>query len=188
MFVVVVGPSGSGKGTLLSALRERLGERVVFTTSCTTRAPRPGEKEGETYYYISRDEFEVRVAAGEFLEWAEYSGNLYGTLKAEIITPLERGEVVVREIEVQGARLIREALPRENLHFVFIDAGEWSEFEARITERAPISEEELGLREERYRDEITFKAEADTIISNRDGELTAATEALVELVSSYLER
>jgi len=108
---VITGPSGVGKGTLIRALVDRIPS-LDLAVSATTRAPRPGEQEGVAYHFLARDEFERRVAAGEFVEWAEYSGNRYGTLRSELDRRLEDGVPVVLEIELQGARQVREKMPR----------------------------------------------------------------------------
>jgi guanylate kinase len=180
-FILVVGPSGSGKSALLSYLHE-VHPEILFPRSCTTRTPRPGEVEGEKYFFITKDEFEKREAAGEFLEWAAYGGNYYGTLKAEIVQPVEQGKVVVREVEVQGARQIQRLFSPEILKIVFIDAGGWESLERRITARAPIEGPELLARRKRYEDEVTFKPQADVIIKNYDGGLEQAKKDFVEAI------
>lgn len=189
-FILVIGPSGSGKGTLLSHVREEFSDKpdLVFPVSCTTRAKRPGEEEGKTYYFVSREDFEARIERDEFLEWAEYSGNLYGTLKSEIVDPLEAGKVVVREVEVQGARSILSLFERSMLRVVYIEAGTWDEFERRIRKRAPISDAELEKRYTRYEDEVTFRDTADDVISNREGELQEAKKQFEGIVQDELDR
>ncbi len=107
---MITGPSGVGKGTLIRALFDRVPE-LGLSVSATTRAPRPGEQDGVAYHFLDRDEFDRRVAAGDFVEWAEYSGNRYGTLRSELERQLEDGVPVVLEIEVQGARQVREKMP-----------------------------------------------------------------------------
>ena len=179
--ILVVGPTGSGKSALLDFLQER-EPSIIFPISCTTRTMRPGEREGEKYFFISKEEFEKREAAGEFLEWASYGGNYYGTLKSEILPKLAEGKLVVREVEVQGARQIKKLLPKESLSILFIDAGSWEGLERRILARAPMSEVELLARRKRYEDELTFKDEADHIITNHDGELEKAKKAFIEAV------
>ena len=105
--LVITGPSGVGKGTLIQALRRHFPD-LELSVSATTRAPRSGERDGRDYHFMDADEFERRVGRGEFLEHAEYAGNRYGTLRSE----LERAkDGLVLEIEVQGARQVREALP-----------------------------------------------------------------------------
>src|SRR6476619_4406951 len=107
---VITGPSGVGKGTLIRLLRERI-PALELSVSATTRAPRPGEEDGVDYHFLSDEEFAEKVAAGEFVEWAQYSGRRYGTLRAELERHLDAGHPVVLEIEVQGARQVRKAMP-----------------------------------------------------------------------------
>jgi guanylate kinase len=107
---VITGPSGVGKGTLIRLLRERVPE-LALSVSATTRAPRPGEEDGVDYHFLSDAEFARRVQDGEFVEWAEYSGRRYGTLRSELERHLAEGRPVVLEIEVQGARQVRETMP-----------------------------------------------------------------------------
>lgn len=167
-FILVVGPTGSGKSGLLTYLQEKHPE-FVFPISCTTRAPRPGETEGEKYYFITKEEFERREVNGDFLEWAAYGGNYYGTLKSEILPELEAGKTVVREVEVQGARQIQELMSPGDLRIIFIDAGSWETLERRILARAPMSDVELLARRKRYEDELTFKNNATRVVPNMDG-------------------
>lgn len=183
--VLVIGPSGSGKSTLIKHLREHHPD-LIFPVSCTTREKRPGEKEGESYYFVSKEEFEEKIRAGEFLEWALYGGNLYGTLKKEIFEPLEERNIVVREVEVQGARMIVERVPKENLSIIFIDAGSWETLEERIQKRSPMDAPSLKLREERYHDEVSFKEHAHHILYN-NGDIEESIAQLEEILKSIRE-
>lgn len=185
-FILVVGPSGSGKSALLAHLREVMPD-IVFPRSCTTRTPRPGEVEGEKYFFVTKEEFERRQAAEEFLEWAPYGGNYYGTLRSEIIPALEAGKSVLREVEVQGARQLRGSIPEGVLKIIFIDAGSWEDLERRIRARAPIGEVELLARRKRYEDETGFKGEADMVVTNLDGGLAQAKEDFVAAVQKLRE-
>jgi guanylate kinase len=153
---------------------------LVFPVSCTTRVPRPGEVEGEKYHFVTQEEFESRRASGEFLEWAPYGGNYYGTLKSQILQPLAIGKTVVREVEVQGARQILALMPE--VAIIFIDAGSWEHLERRIQARAPISDVELLARRKRYEDETTFKNQADAIVYNPNGGLEQAKKDFVAAV------
>ena len=108
---VITGPSGVGKGTLIRTLLERIPE-LELSVSATTREPRPGEAHGVDYHFLGDEEFDARVAAGDFVEWAEYSGRRYGTLRSELDRHLRAGRPVVLEIEVQGARQVRETMPQ----------------------------------------------------------------------------
>jgi len=114
---VVTGPSGVGKGTLIAALRRRHPE-IGLSVSATTRPPRPGEEDGVAYHFLTDTDFERRLALGEFVEHATYAGNRYGTLKAELERRTRGGAPVVLEIELQGARQIREAMPGAMLIFI----------------------------------------------------------------------
>ena len=107
---VITGPSGVGKGTLIGGLRERVPE-LELSVSATTRGPRPGELDGVDYHFLTPEEFDRRVTSGDFVEHAKYSGNRYGTLRSELERTLRDGIPVVLEIEVQGARQVREAMP-----------------------------------------------------------------------------
>lgn len=182
--VLIIGPTGSGKGTLLAYAKENI-PGLVFPTSCTTRAPRPGEVNGQTYFFVNNEEFEKRLQNGEFLETAMYGGNRYGTLKSEIIPFVEQGKIVVREIEVQGARQIQAILPKEILRILYVDAGSWEELERRIIARAPIGKPELEARRKRYEDEASFKNQASVIVSNPNGGLEKAKEAFVGAIRKF---
>jgi len=107
---VITGPSGVGKGTLIAALRERHPE-LELSVSATTRPPRPGELDGVAYHFLTEEEFDRRLARGEFVEHASYAGHRYGTLRGELERRTRGGAPVVLEIELQGARQLRDALP-----------------------------------------------------------------------------
>ena len=119
---VITGPSGVGKGTLIRLLRERIPE-LALSVSATTRAPRPGEEDGVDYHFLDDEAFARKADAGEFVEWAEYSGRRYGTLRSELQRQLDAGRPVVLEIEVQGARQVREAMPEAVQIFIEPPAG-----------------------------------------------------------------
>lgn len=144
---VVSAPSGAGKTTLCNALRQ--GKDFIYSVSCTTRLPRPGEIDGEDYFFLSREEFDRRVAAGEFLEYASVHGHLYGTLRATVIEHLERGVDVLLDIDIQGAASIR-ACPDtqiiEALADVFIKPPSLDELRHRLLKRATETPEQMEVR------------------------------------------
>lgn len=175
--ILIMAPSGSGKGVLIEHLRSTFPE-LRFAVSCTTRDPRPGEHEGDVYYFVSQEVFEERIRRGEFLEWAEFSGNRYGTLKSEILEPLARGQVVLREVELQGIQAVSEIIPAVHRTIIYVDAGSWDALERRITARAPISDEHLALRKARYEVESEWKQYADVIIENHDGRVEDAKHSI----------
>lgn len=185
--ILVIGPTGSGKSALMSHIRSAIPE-LVFPVSCTTRAMRPGEVEGENYFFVTPDEFERRVQAGEFLEWKHTDEKRYGTLKSQILTPLMQGKTVIREVEIRGARdILGGLIPREQVHTIFIDGGSWEQLEARILKRASMGEAELASRRTRFAEESVFEKEADIIIYNREGELEKAKQEFEAAVRAIMQ-
>jgi guanylate kinase len=182
--ILVVGPSGSGKGTLINHARP-LFPALIYPKSCTTRGKRGGESD-RNYYFLTQDEFASRIAKGDFLEWAEYGGNRYGTLKSEVIPLLTEGKTALKELEVQGARQVREKLPKDELVIVFVNAGPWGDMEKRIRERADMPEPELESRKARYEDEMSFMHEADFIVENPMGRVDEAKGRFEEVLRALL--
>lgn len=156
MLLVVSGPSGSGKTTLCRRLADS-GE-VRYSISCTTRSPRPGEKDGCDYHFLSRDEFERRLAAGDFLEHAEVHGNIYGSLKSEVLSRLAAGEDVVMDIDVQGAQQVRTC-PDPDIRRAFVDLfvmpPSEEELLSRLSGRGTDSQETIDLRMKNALDEMS---------------------------------
>jgi guanylate kinase len=170
-----------GKGTLIRGLRERVPE-LALSVSATTRSPRPGERDGVDYHFLTSEEFDARVAAGEFVEHASYSGNHYGTLRSELERQLERGVPVVLEIEVQGARQIRTAMP-EAIQ-VFIAPPSHDALRARLVGRGTDSVEQVDERMRTAERELEARPEFSHVIVN--DRLERATEELVAIVSTAL--
>lgn len=165
LLVVLAGPSGVGKGTVLGHVLDRVDDAEV-SVSATTRPPRPGEVDGREYHFLDRDTFERMVDEGGFLEWAEYAGNLYGTPAATVKERLAMGRVVCLEIEVQGAAQVRALDPGALL--VFLAPPSRDELERRL--RARGTEDEATIRERlRVADEEMARAdEFDLVITNDD--------------------
>lgn len=163
--IVISGPSGSGKTTLCSRLLERPGfERVI---TCTTRAPRGGERDGVDYHFLSREAFERGIREGAFLEHAEVYGNRYGTPRAAVIQAIERGASVVLNIDVQGARQLRDA-GVEPMVTIFVVPPSEEELEARLRRRGTDSDDAIRRRLEESRRELAEREAYDHEIVNRD--------------------
>jgi guanylate kinase len=173
---VISGPSGAGKGTVIALVKQRLGH-VVTSVSATTRAARPGEQEGREYFFLDRATFARGVAAGEFLEWVEYSGDLYGTLRAEVDGKLALGDDVILEIELIGARAVRKALPEATA--VFIAPPSMAELSHRLRGRGTESDEAIARRLSIARTEVAAVGEFDYVIVNEDAERAAAEVAAI---------
>ena len=181
--ILILGPSGAGKGTVLEALR-RDHTDYVFPLSCTTRAPRPNEKDGEVYHFVSQEEFTERVEHGDFLEWAVvHAENRYGTLKDEILKPLSEGKVVIREVDVQGLRSIRSLVPKKNLKSIFLTVSGWETLQRRILKRSALLQEEIDRRHASFNHEMEWAKECDTIIVSEEGEI----EKLIGDVEAAIE-
>lgn len=148
---------------------------------------RPGEVDGVDYHFLTRDEFERRINAAAFIEHAEFGGNYYGTEKAAIEPALQAGELVIREFEVQGVRILRNHMPREEFATLYIDAGPWEHMARRVRERAPITEEELEKRRLHYLDEATFISEATYVVHNLDGRREEADAAFLAVIRELRE-
>lgn len=176
--IVFTGPSGVGKGTLLRALLQRRPE-INLSISVTTRSPRPGEVNGQHYYFVSRPQFEQMVTNGELLEWAEFAGNYYGTPRQPVEQKIYEGKCVLLEIELEGARQIRQTFP--NALRIFILPPSLLELEHRLRHRGQDSEEAIARRLLRAHEEVNAASEFDVQIINDDLE-----QALNQLESAVL--
>lgn len=171
-----------GKGTLIRELRKRVPE-IELSVSATTRSPRPGEEDGVDYHFLGRGDFDERIEAGEFLEWAEYSGNRYGTLRSEVEGRTERGAPVVLEIEVQGARQVRETMP--GAVRIFIEPPDPDVLRTRLQGRGTDDPLTIENRLEVARRELKAKDEFSHRVVNDDVE--RASNELAGIVRSSLD-
>ena len=180
--VVLAAPSGGGKTTIARALESRWPERYGFSVSATTRAPRQGERDGEDYFFLSQDEFRRRQAAGDFLESATYAGELYGTLEAEVDRVLAAGRHVLLDIEVQGARQVRQRYPHPASRAVFILPPSGAELMRRLKGRRTESKSEMAQRLATAIRELQQAEAFDHLVVNDD--LDAAVEMVHKLVEA----
>lgn len=181
---LILGPSGTGKGTAIQYLKNKFPE-AVFPISCTTRQPRPTEKDGEVYHFLTKAEFDLKVKAGEFLEWAVvHHDNFYGTLKKPIIDAINAGKIVIREVDMQGVQSIRKLLPRDQVVAIFIAAPSWESLRHRILKRSKIPDAELAQREASFKLEMEFSKECDFVVMSEEGkieEFCSEVEKIIKL-------
>ena len=166
--IVVTGPSGVGKGTLVSLLLQR-HPQLQISTSATTREPRPGETDGVEYYFLSKKDFETAILNHELLEWAEYAGNYYGTPKAQVVEQISSGNYILLEIELEGARAIANIFPEATRIFILPPSIE--ALEKRIRARGTNSEESIAKR-----------------LSIAEGEIAASDEFDLKIINDELEK
>ena len=183
--VVLAAPSGGGKTTIARELRTRLPALFGYSVSATTRKARPGEQDGEAYHFLTRDEFLRRREAGEFLEWAPYAGELYGTLRHEVERVLASGKHALLDVEVQGARQVRQAYPSPASLIVFVIPPSPRVLIERLRRRRTESEAELRKRIDIATQEVeTARRELatvyDRVLVNDD--LDTAVNEVIELV------
>lgn len=179
--IIISGPSGAGKGTLVDRLVARV-PRIWVSVSATTRSPRPGELEGIDYFFLSPEAFQEHVDAGDFLEWAEVHGNRYGTLRSAVAAKLAEGNDVILEIDPQGAHQVKDLMPEAVL--VFITAP-IDELERRIRRRGAETEDQVMARLETAIRELALVGSYDHVVENDD--IARATDRLVALIESLGE-
>ncbi|WP_051159607.1 guanylate kinase [Streptomyces sp. FXJ7.023] len=160
---VLSGPSGVGKSTVVAHMRKEHPE-VWLAVSATTRRPRPGEQHGVHYFFVTDEEMDKLIANGELLEWAEFAGNRYGTPRAAVLERLGAGEPVLLEIDLQGARQVRESMPEARL--VFLAPPSWEELVRRLTGRGTESPEVIERRLTAARVELAAEPEFDQTLVN----------------------
>ncbi|MFG2828403.1 guanylate kinase [Streptomyces sp. NPDC048434] len=177
---VLSGPSGVGKSTVVAHMR-KVHPEVWLSVSATTRKPRPGERHGVHYFFVDGEEFDKLIANGELLEWAEFAGNRYGTPRKAVLDRLEAGEPVLLEIDLQGARQVRESMPEANL--LFLAPPSWDELVRRLTGRGTEAPEVIGRRLAAARIELAAEKEFDMTLVN-----TSVEDVSRELLALMLNR
>ncbi len=178
---MITGPSGVGKGTLIRGVLERMPE-LELSVSATTRPPRPGERTGVDYHFLSAEDFDRHVESGDFVEYATYSGNRYGTLRSELERGLSAGSPVVLEIELQGARQVRAALP--DAVAVFIAPPSSDALRTRLVGRGTDPPEQVAERMRSAERELEAQQEFTHVVVN--DRLEEATEQLTRILRNAL--
>ena len=176
--IVISGPAGTGKGTVINGLMER--KRYALSVSATTRAPRGFEQDGINYFFKTVDEFEEMIKNGEFLEYAKFVGNYYGTPKKYVLQKLEEGKNVLLEIEVQGALQVKENYPEATL--IFLLPPSMDELESRLRGRDTDSEETIVKRLARAKEEMEYKDKYDYQVVNL--EVEQAVEEIEKIINN----
>ena len=176
--LVITGPSGVGKGTLIHRLLDEL-PGAELSVSATTRPPRDGEVNGRDYHFLAASEFERRVRRGEFVEHAEYAGNRYGTLRSELQRP---ARLIVLEIDLQGARQVRASMPEAEQVFIAPPDDDLDELERRLVARGDESDEQIGVRLDVAREELAAQDEFRHRVVNADAE--QAARELIDLAAT----
>jgi guanylate kinase len=180
LMIVISGPAGSGKGTVNAHLLAT-GE-FVYSVSATTRAPRPGEIDGINYHFITKEDFITRIESGDMLEYTEYCGNFYGTPKKEAEEVLASGKNLILEIEVEGARNVKERYPEAVL--ILLLPPSFAVQEARLRGRATETEEKILERLARTKEELAFADTYDYIVYNHDGRDREAAEEIQAILQA----
>ena len=178
--IIISAPSGTGKDTIISRLTE-MRQDIVLSVSATTRDPRAGETDGVSYYFVSRDRFLEMVKQGEFLEYAEYVGEYYGTPTKPVYEHISNGISVILKIEVQGAKQVMSLEP--DVITIFIMPPDMTELERRLRKRGTDSEEKLAERIDKARLELEESSGYDHIVVNDD--INRATNEVLSIIESY---
>ncbi len=186
VLLVISGPSGSGKGVLVHEILSRRDD-IALSVSATTRSPRTGEVNGESYHFMTRDKFKAKIEAGDFIEYNEYAGNFYGTLKSEVVSQLEDGTSIILEIDVHGAMNVKRQYP--NAVLLMIAPPNYATLEKRLRGRGDdVPEEIIRKRLETAKDELAQLPGYDYLVVNRDGEINAAADEISAIINAEKDR
>jgi guanylate kinase len=184
---LIVGPSGSGKSSVMMGLKKAYPQ-YTYPLSATTRAMRPGEKDGDIYHFLTKETFQKGIEKGDFLEYAVvHQDNYYGLIKQPVLDALSRGETVVREVDIQGFDSIRSAIAKENLVTIFITAPSVQDLVDRIKARSQMPEEELKKRLESMQKEVRRAKDCDYMIENKAGELEKTIGIVADLIQKEMK-
>ena len=182
LLIIISGPAGSGKGTIVSRLRELAP--FDFSVSATTRSPRPGEQHGVHYYFVDKADFESKIREGEMLEYAQYVGNYYGTPKKPVEDALNEGKNIILDIEVQGALQIKEKMPEAIM--IYVLPPDYETLLARIRGRGTETEDVIQKRMNQAKNEIRTFPSYDYVVINRDGGIERAAQDILSIL--YAEK
>ena len=178
LLVIISGPAGSGKGTIVSRLRELAP--FDFSVSATTRSPRPGEQHGVHYYFVDKADFENKIKEGEMLEYAQYVGNYYGTPRKPVEDALSAGKNIILDIEVKGALQIKEKMPEAIM--IYVLPPDYETLLARIRGRGTETEEVIQKRMNEAKNEIKTFPKYDYVVINRDGGVDRAAQDVLSIL------
>lgn len=181
---LIVGPSGSGKSSVLHKLKE-IHPDYLYPLSATTREMREGEKDGDIYHFYSKELFKKGIEKDEFLEWAVvHQDNYYGLIKEPILQGLREGKTIVREVDIQGFDTIRGKINQDDLVTIFISVANKQELISRIVHRASISKDELEKRKESMHQEFNRARDCDYMVENNDGKLDETVSKVSQIIKS----
>ncbi|MBR6743594.1 MAG: guanylate kinase [Clostridia bacterium] len=180
LLVIISGPAGSGKGTIVSRLRELAP--FDFSVSATTRKPRPGEIHGVHYYFVDKADFESKIEQGEMLEYAQYVGNYYGTPRKPVEDALAEGKNIILDIEVKGALQVKEKMPEAIM--IYVLPPDYETLLARIRGRGTETEEVIQKRMNEAKNEIRTFPRYDYVVINRDGGVDRAAQDVLAILTA----